>query len=180
MSKLKEQIEKLQYKQKQVDYLNYIKDLVINDTKCIDYSDVKASIHEKLIPILTQLTAELAEDEQPKPVETVTTTSTTFTVDEAAVLKGLVAKVTSQGKAPQNPQQPQSPANPGPKTAPSVSEQMSFAMANRHLANKKVQVINDANVTLTGTVVGLDAPNVVVQTDTGPKILVPIEKVVLS
>lgn len=178
MSKLKEQIEKLQLKQKQVDYLAYIKDLVINDTKCIDYSEVKASIHEKLIPMLTQLTAELTEDEQPKTPEQAATTSGAFTADEAAVLKTLVAKV--NGKVPTSPQQSQVPVNKGNKQAPSVSEQMSFAMANRHLANKKVQVINDANVTLTGTVVGLDAPNVVVQTDTGPKILVPIEKVVLQ
>lgn len=178
MSKLKEQIEKLQFKQKQVDYLNYVKDLVINDTKCIDYSDVKDSIQQKLIPMLTQLTIELAEDELPKPIEAITVTSTTFTLDETNVLKSLVAKVNN--KVPQLNQPNPALANPGVKTAPSVADQMSFAMANRHLANKKVQVINDANVTLTGIVVGLDAPNVVIQTDTGPKILVPIERVVLS
>lgn len=59
------------------------------------------------------------------------------------------------------------------------NEKMNFALDNRHLAGKKVSVANDKGVTIHGTVVGLDAPNAVIKTETGPTIKVPIENVSL-
>jgi hypothetical protein len=62
----------------------------------------------------------------------------------------------------------------------SNNDKMAFALGNRHLADKRVQVLNDQNAQIFGKVVGLDAPFVIVKTETGPTINVPIEKVVLS
>ena len=67
---------------------------------------------------------------------------------------------------------------PAPELSP--SEKMNFALTNRDLGGKKVTVLGvGTNPNQTGEVVGLDAPHVVVRTDTGPIIKVPIEKVVL-
>ena len=62
-------------------------------------------------------------------------------------------------------------------TAP---DKMSFAMDNRHLSNQTVKVLNDENLDVTGIVVGLDAPFVIVKTIQGPTISVPLEKVIVT
>jgi hypothetical protein len=61
----------------------------------------------------------------------------------------------------------------------SQTDKINFAMDNRHLGNKKVRVFNDQNMDITGTVVGLDAPHVLVKTTAGPTIEVPLERVEL-
>lgn len=53
----------------------------------------------------------------------------------------------------------------------------SFAMDNRHLSNKDVSVINDRNLSIKGKVVGLEYPNVLVKTTTGPTIKVPLAQI---
>lgn len=65
--------------------------------------------------------------------------------------------------------------NPTPQTRqrrPSMAptqDKVSFALQNRHLENKEVSVTT-ANGVVNGTVRGLDAPFVVVQTETGQTI----------
>lgn len=86
---------------------------------------------------------------------------------------------------PQTPAQPQvgAAAQLQPKKTEdrvSVAEKASFALDNRHLGGKMVSVENDKNMTIRGKVVGLDAPFVIIQTDTGPTIRVPLEKVSLG
>jgi hypothetical protein len=85
--------------------------------------------------------------------------------------------------AQENPNTPPRPAPPKREVAPgelSPSEKMAFAMANRHLAGRDVTVANDKNLTITGKVVGLDAPFVVVKTETGPTIKVPLDQVSIA
>lgn len=62
----------------------------------------------------------------------------------------------------------------------SPNEKLNFALEHRHLANKKVSIANDQNIVISGLVVGLDAPHVIVKTDTGPTIKVPLNKVSLQ
>lgn len=60
------------------------------------------------------------------------------------------------------------------------NDKLAFALEHRHLAGKGVSVENDKNMSVRGKVVGLDAPFVLVQTETGPIIKVPVNKVSLS
>jgi hypothetical protein len=79
--------------------------------------------------------------------------------------------------------QAETPVAPAKKPAEDrmgPGEKLSFAMDNRHLAGKAVSVSNDKNITIKGKVVGLDAPFVLIQTETGPTIKVPLDKVSLN
>ena len=58
-----------------------------------------------------------------------------------------------------------------------TNAKLSFAMENRALSNKKVSVTNDENREVTGIVVGLDIPFVLVKIQDGPLIKVPRSKV---
>lgn len=78
------------------------------------------------------------------------------------------------GTKPNEAQEPQRVVELSPH------EKMNFAINNRHLGGKVVSVLNDKNVDIKGEVVGLDAPDVIVKTTTGPTIRVPLEKVVLQ
>ncbi len=185
MSKIQEQIKALQLKQKKIEYVSYIADLIKNDTKCIDFKEVQSEIVSKLEPFLLDLMTEIETDSQPKK----TKDSEIFTEEEVATLKAVAQKINSKPTQSVAPAQPQAPSNspynqepPAQKPAQPQSlsnqDKMSFALANRHLADKRVEVMNDQNVKIYGKVVGLDAPFVVVKTETGPTINVPLEKVV--
>jgi hypothetical protein len=178
MSSIDAQIKALLLKKKKIDYVSYIADLVKNDTKCVDFKDVKKEIIEKIEPFLLQLMESIEKDTELK-----TSKSDGLSAEEVSTLKAVAARVKSQptAPAPTQPNQPQAPApKPAHRSDMSPNEKMNFALTNRHLANKKVQVIGDAGVKILGTIVGLDAPNVIVQTDTGPTIEVELSKVVLQ
>lgn len=184
MSKIQEQIKALQLKQKKIEYVSYIADLIKNDTKCIDFKEVQPEIVAKLEPFLLDLMTEIETDTVTKKVKE----SDVFTEEEIATLKAVAQKINSKPSQPSAPAQPQAPQNspynqepvqkPAAPQALSNQDKMSFALANRHLADKRVEVMNDQNVKIYGKVVGLDAPFVVVKTETGPTINVPLEKVV--
>lgn len=183
MSKIQEQIKALQLKQKKIEYVSYIADLIKNDTKCVDFKEVQAEIVAKMEPFLLDLMTEIETD---TPVKK-TKESDTFTEEQIITLKAIADKINSKPAQPAQAQ-PQGSSNgpynqeqaPAPVPASSLSNQdkMSFALANRHLADKRVEVMNDKNVKIFGKVVGLDAPFVVVKTETGPTINVPLERVV--
>ncbi len=84
--------------------------------------------------------------------------------------------------APAFKAEPATPASTPKKPEDNVgpNDKLSFAMDNRHLAGKTVSVANDKSIVITGKVVGLDAPFVLVKTDTGPTIKVPLDKVSLG
>lgn len=183
MSKIDDLIKALQNKKKKIDYLSYIADTLKNDTKCIDFKDVKTEVLAKLEPMILEL-MERIENDLPEPSAEAKAASTgPFSPAEADALKLMATKILNRGTdgVTAAPAQEQ-PATPRPerKAGPPVQDKMNFAMNNRHLANQKVSVMNDKNVQIEGTVVGLDAPNVIVKTTSGPTILVPVEQVVLQ
>lgn len=173
MSKIQEQIKILQLKQKKVEYVSYIADLVKNDTKCVDFKEVQKEILEKIEPFLLELMTQIEEGAvAPKASQNVTGDLTPEQVD---ALKKVADRVLTK---PENQSFSEPPQKPAPKQDAPHQDKMRFALDNRHLADKRVQVINDKNVQIYGRVVGLDAPFVVVQTETGPVINVPLEKIV--
>lgn len=182
MSKIQEQIKALQLKQKKIEYLSYLADLIKNDTKCVDFKDVQEEIVAKIEPVLLDLMTSIELDSPLKKESKLE-----FTEQEIVTLKAVADKILNKPTQPQVPQAPQN--SPYSKEEPqtqtqqkkqelSNNDKMAFALNNRHLANKKVQVLNDQNAQIFGSVVGLDAPFVVVKTETGPTIQVPLEKVV--
>jgi hypothetical protein len=175
MSKIAEQIKALQLKQKKIDYISYVADLVKNDTKCIDFQDVQKEIVEKIEPFLLKLMDSIEKDVELK-ADGQPALSEEQVKALALVADKLIAKPQVANQQPANPQVPPPPKPPQPTV--SNQDKMNFALGNRHLADKRVQVLNDQNAQIYGKVVGLDAPHVVVKTDTGPVINVPIEKIV--
>lgn len=178
MSNIDAQIKALQFKKKKIDYISYIADLVKNDTKCIDFKEVKEDVVSKIEPFLLKLMTAIETDSEVSESDS----NPQFSDKEREALKIVAQKVLTKESqpAPQNSgAYNREPAPPPQKKPENVQDKMSFAMDNRHLANKKVQVINDKNVTITGTVRGLDSPFVIVQTDSGPTIQVPLDKVAI-
>jgi len=178
MSNIDAQIKALQLKKKKIDYVSYIADLVKNDTKCIDYKDVQKEVVEKIEPFLLKLMEAIEND-----TEVSTEAQPTLSKEELDAVKLVANKILNKTPAPPqggfNQEIPAAPQKPlPPKNEMSHNDKMNFAMNNRHLGNKRVQVLNDQNAPIFGTVVGLDAPHVVVKTETGPTINVPLEKVV--
>lgn len=175
MSKIDTQIKALQLKKKKIDYLTYVLDLIKNDTKCLDFKDVQQDVVSQIEPFILKLSESIENDTELAQISK----SEIFSKEESDVLKLIASKALNKSVVPPQNPIPPNRQKPTPESQMSNSDKMNFALNNRHLGNKKVQVINEHNVTVLGTVVGLDAPFVVVKTDTGPTIEVPLEKVVL-
>lgn len=183
MSKIDTQIKELQTKKCKIDYLLYIKSLLTDDKSCVDYIEVKEEVLKLVIPQLDALVKSIEDDvtiDLENPVK--------FSSEETEVLKTVAAKVLSKGPIPSNPTPMPSSGTPVKKAeypAPpkrndpfsnvennaqtqewDINAKMSFAMDNRHLANKKVRT-NDSQE---GVIVGLDAPNVIVQLNSGTRV----------
>lgn len=93
-----------------------------------------------------------------------------FSDDEVKILRSLIERVKAQNSQPPTTQHP-------PKLVQADrQDKIHFSMQNRHLENKRVEVsTKDGKVK--GKVVGLDAPHVIVQTDTGYTVPVELEQV---
>lgn len=173
MSNIDAQIKALQLKKKKIDYISYVADLIAKDTHCVDYKDVQKEVYEQIEPFLTKLMTAIETD---TPVST--ESQPVLTKEELDAVKLVASKVLNKAQTPTPPSTERPPAPPPPKRDISTPDKMNFAMSHRHLGNKRVQVMNDEHAQIFGLVVGLDAPFVVVKTDTGPTINVPIEKIV--
>jgi hypothetical protein len=196
MSKIDTLIQELQQKKKKLDYLEYIKDLLSGDQKCIDFLEVQEEILQKLLPLIDKLAADIEESivSEAKP----STGTEQLTSQEIKILKGAAQKAIEKATqtpdappaAPQSgspydnshPRPPAPPKKPQPKGALPPQDKMNFAMENRHLGNKTVRVMdkNSDQIITSGTVVGLDAPNVIVKTVEGHTIEVPLNKILLG
>ena len=171
MSTIDQQIKDLLLKKAKINYLSYIADLIKNDTKCSDFKDVQKEVVDLIEPFLLQLMNSI---ETGTPVNTQKTEG--LSESDISILKTLATKVVS--RKPQETQNAQPFEKSVPKNEMSHTDKLNFAMNYRHLANKRVQVMNDQNAAIYGSVVGLDAPYVLIKTETGPTIQVPVEKVV--
>lgn len=179
MSNIDAQIKALQAKKKKIDYLSYVADLIKNDTKCIDFKDVQKEIAGRIEPILIQMMTDIEND-----VQTSLQTGDGFTKDQIDILKKLADRAMSKPATTnsQNTQQSKNTQKSAQtESEMSPNEKMNFAMDNRHLAGRSVNVLDsDDKIISDGTVSGLDAPYVCVKTSTGPIIKVPLNKVVLK
>lgn len=182
MSKIDTLIKELQQRKLKIDYVSHVAELIKNDASAISFESVKKEILDLIDPLLLKLMGDLESDNQPAPAQ-VANPATGLTQDESNALKTMAQAVLQ--RANQNPGNSPYSATPQPapvkpainKAQMNNQDKMSFAMNNRHLANKKVTAITDQNIAFQGIVVGLDAPNVVIKTDAGPTLEVPIERI---
>lgn len=148
MSKIDTLIAELQLKKKKVEFLEHI----LTSAKDYDheaFAEVKSEVVEMLENFTKNSIAQIEDGGLPKRAET-----------------------------PAQPAPKETPA-PSPRkvTELSIHEKASFAMDNRHLSGKEVDVLNDKNANITGEVVGLDAPYVIVKVKSGHRIKVPIDNI---
>lgn len=170
MSKIAEQIKQLREQEKRleretrkVEFLNHILDSA-KDYQHKAFSDVK----EDVVGMLAQFVKKSIE-----------------AIETGTELQLSLPTINIVAQSPVAPPQPQvaAPVQTQPKKPEdqiSPNEKLNFALDNRHLAGKKVSVINDMNIDISGEVVGLDAPFVLVKTATGPVIKVPLMHVSLQ
>ena len=169
MSKIDDQIKELQLKKKKIEFLNHILKSA-KDYKHKDFDDIKESVIEDLEKFVTNAIVGIENGSG-------VNWDGLMDQNDLAILKTMVNKVKNR-PAPTPKNQPYNNSSPEKKKpVADPNDKLSFALNNRHLANKRVTVANDQNMQVQGEVVGLDAPNVVVRTDAGPTINVPIDKV---
>jgi hypothetical protein len=158
IQKLKEQEKRLERETRKVEFFNHILTSA-REYNHASFSDVK----DDVVTLLDQFVK--------KTIEAIEAgTEVTITVGPAVVSSQ--PSVDSAQKSISTP-----PKKPEDRVG--ANDKLSFALDNRHLSGKIVTVANDKNMTITGKVVGLDAPYVLVATETGPTIKVPLEKVSL-
>lgn len=156
---LKEQEEKLKLEQLKVEFLKHIEESVISYNQ-----PTFASVKEDVVALVKKFVTESIVAIEGFEVKLIPN-------EDKSVNVAIAVQV-----------QPVPVVSVKPKTEPELSpgEKMNFALDNRHLAGKKVSVLNDKNVDISGEVVGLDAPFVLVKTTTGPTIKVPLANVSLQ
>lgn len=167
MSKIEEQIQKLREQEKRlqretrkVEFFTHILDSA-KEYNHTAFNDVKNDV------------VSLLENFVKKTIEAIEAgTEVTITVGPAPIVTPPSVQETQVQPTPAKAKQVED--------ATGAHDKLSFALDNRHLAGKKVSVMNDKNIDIRGSVVGLDAPFVLVKTDTGPTIKVPLEKVSLG
>lgn len=184
VSKINEQIKELQTKLKKIEFLNHILDSA-KKYENKDFKDVK----EDVISLLEEFVTVSIENIENGPSLKAVKLEGTFTEEDLNILRSMVGRVKTKSQPTtvdkQTPNKVNDPYGSGqpPKASKKDlvdnNDKLTFALDNRHLANKRVTVANDTGMQVHGEVVGLDAPNVVVKTDTGPTIQVPIGNVSL-
>lgn len=176
MSKINDQIKDLQIKLKRIEFLNHILDSA-KKYEDKDFFEVK----EEVISLLEGFVTSTIEGiESSSETLSKTTLKGEFSADDLNIVRSMVNRVKHKKQVTPDVNTPyEKPSTPVKKDLIDPNDKLTFALENRHLANKKVSIANDKGLTVTGEVVGLDAPNVIVRTDTGPTIQVPIGNVSL-
>lgn len=168
MSKIEEQIKELMLKQKKVQLLSCLMDYVNPTLKAEDvqddpFSDVRGEVTE-LVRAFVASQIEMIEDAKLSNSSGELYNQLQFTNNEVQVLKEMVHKLLNKGtKVPVNNGAYSDENNQG-ELEP--SDPLRFAQKHKHLDSKRVRFsTKDGNVT--GVVVGLTTPHILVKTDTG-------------
>lgn len=174
MSKIDEQIQQLFLKKKKIDFLNHI----LDSAKKYDHKDYK-EVKDDVISILDGFIQSSIESIESDKEIAKSSIESQVSEEDYQILKTMIDKVKSKKSKPKDSPYEKSKEVKDNKQYTQPQDKLSFAMDNRHLANKEVSVANDQNMIIKGKVVGLDAPHVVVKTEAGPTINVPLDKISL-
>lgn len=174
MSKILDRIEQLKRQQKKVDFLLHILDSAKNYNDK-DFKDVHEEVVEKLTVFVENSIKNIEDGSE---LDSNSSSGLNLTEEQKNNLLLILDKV-SKGKTIQAPANQKKLSNPVKNNHLDKQDKLAFAMDNRHLANKKVVATNISGDKVNGTVVGLDAPYVVVRTDSGVTVQVELEQIEL-
>lgn len=168
MSKIDEKIKELIRKKNKVELYWHILES-LSGYEHEQFQEVKEEVLAE-VKAFVDAQIDLIEDGKDKDRNLVKESDVEFTVEEIKVLKQTVRKLmTPKDQTIQDPyaNQGNPPVQPvqKPKTD-NRQDKISFALANRGLANKRVKC-QTPNGEVLGNVVGIDAPHIIVKTDTG-------------
>lgn len=168
MSNIDDQIKLLQLKKKKIEFLTHI----LESTKSYKDKELNKDVKQDVINSLsTYVKNQIMIIETGKESKQL---NTEFSNNEVNILKTVANKVLQKDSTIKN-----KPIQRQKVEMQNHNDKLSFALDNRHLAGKQVSVANDKNMVVKGEVTGLDSPFVVVKTDTGPIIKVPLENISL-
>jgi uncharacterized protein YlzI (FlbEa/FlbD family) len=175
MSKLKEELKKLQSQQLKADFFAKIRENIkaIKFNKNDDAPEKTQVIEE--ITAFVDAQIDMIESGEVTRKEEI---NEVLTSDEVKVLKSVAAKVMKQKPVNTGVFNEETPAQPAITKEQRLAQMtandpIKFALKHRHL-DGKVVVFNTPNGDAQGKVVGLNAPNVVVELNDGKKINVPV------
>lgn len=188
MSPLEEQIYALQIQKKKADLLRH---LLLN-LQTLPLDAFKEVSEEVVGEVAQFINLKICDIELGKPVEPTLKEMgdipSPFTTEEVEILKTIAVR--AQNRTPTPPtnanagafsdetKQPEAPKKPmTPSQRARTQDKIQFALANRHLDQKRVTVQQGPNQ-VGGTVVGLDAPFVIVRTDTGHTVPVELDHLI--
>lgn len=180
MSTIDDQIKTLQLKKKKIAFLKHI----LSSTKSYRDKELDAKASKEVIAALSKFVDDqIVIIETGNDIEPVDSNDPSrFSDAQTEILRKIATRALLKTPGEPKPVK-QNNTPPSPQNRPDAAEtpdKLSFALDNRHLAGKRVTVANDQNMRVLGEVVGLDAPNVIVKTDTGPTIQVPLSNISLA
>lgn len=158
MSKIEEQIKVLLKKKKKVEFLQHILSSV-TDYDQADFQEVKSEVVALMTSFISKTIAGIEDSAPPQaPVQVpAQAAGTTPSMSEDSVPK---AKTPDAAEI-------------------SAQEKVSFALANRELSGRTVTAYNTNGDSVSGKVVGLDYPNILVQPENGPILKIPRNQIQL-
>lgn len=193
MSLLEEQLEELKFKQAKVHVL---KKILTDLTESYNQSLAITAEKEIFLELSSHINF-LINGIENGTESTTSPQSGTFSEEEIEVLKDLVVR--AQGKIAAAPARTQNTRGafadesevedtpvPAKRQNPQANvkraatqDKIQFALANRHLDNRRV-VVSKNGRDVSGVVVGLDAPHIIVKTDVGHTLPVLLDDVTLE
>ena len=180
MSKIDEQIKALQLKKTKIEYIEHLVTITESSSNGLP-PEVTTEIVAQVREFLRKLAASIEEGSALAQPEV----PAALSADQQKALTLLLDKTVAAMNRPQTAVANTAVESPKAATPPPVMRQMNigphemlaFAMENRHLSNKAVMVTGPTGQSARGTVVGLQAPNVLVRMDAGPTIEAPLNKI---
>lgn len=175
MSSIQEQIKALQRRQALIDQYRKALEAVCALPKHPEFEDLNDEVFQDLDAYVTDRIFGLENpDTKPKTVEKIT--SDALAPDEIETLRALLRRLAEKKAADEASSVVPAPTRTNAPPIGDRNDKLRFAMANQHLANKRVKVHTPDGI-VGGVVRGLDAPHVVVQVDTGPTVSVELEQI---
>lgn len=174
MSKLEDQLKELTFKKQKVDYLKFL-DEKIKNIKNIDFKEVEQEVKEIISSFIISKISLIEEGEVLKETTSRTTIPHQFDEESLKILAQIVEK--AKGKVLPQATSVQKTETKVEKNVP-VQDKITFALANRHLEGK-ILTANTLMGQVTGKVVGLDAPHIIIQTVPGsPAISITMDQII--
>jgi hypothetical protein len=174
MSKLEEQLKELSLKKKKVDYFKFLSDKLV-DIKNIEFKEVESEVKELLTQFISReinLIENGLEDTKKVSKEGDPSIPPIFDAESIKILNHLVEKAKHKFEKPI-----EQPKESTPQKLP-VSDKIRFAQQNRHLEGKTLTAKTLIGE-VTGRVVGLDAPNILLQVTPGsPAFAITLEQII--